>query len=526
MGERLGTVERLEGKGVDALPFDLALATFEQHIASGSSGTVAITGRFGLPPGLEIGAPVRPPLRFVDRILVDFPGTELVAETELNLGRDPYLGDHCLAGYPVLPGVIGLEAMAQVVVALGGDRFTRRVSDVVFHRPIVLTRVGLKIRVAALRAADNQVEAAVFTEEDDFQAPYFSARFEHAAEHVGIDAVNAGARVEKGDSASTDELYGPLLFQGERFRRVVRLNQCTSRVVEADLAEIAVRNWFGAFEPSTLALIDPGVADAVLHVLQTTIPHRRVIPLSIAHVVLTKDAITGCRMIGRENWTAGDIYSFDITLYDVQGTPVASWLDARFKAVNSIDVLPFLAAAPAALLCAHLERLARESLDDDAIRLSLVSQAGMSRSERRRWAIGGLGLTCEVVHRADRRPVLASGEGFVSLSHCGDTSLAIYGSRPVACDLAALDARYPDIAGRGLSAAEWVEAEVRRKLGEPRPFTLTSDRQSFGGADPSRSIVISRLLHSFGMAIGLGESRFMAAHGGKRQTKVHTEVIA
>ncbi|WP_105441237.1 type I polyketide synthase [Neorhizobium sp. T25_13] len=519
MGERLGTVERLEGKGVDALPFDLALATFEQHVASGSRGTIAITGRFGPPPGLELGGLTRQPLRFADRILVDFPGTELVAETELNLGRDPYLTDHCLGGHPILPGVIGLEAMAQVVVALAGDRFTQRLSDVIFHRPIVLTRGVLKIRVAALRTDDKQVEAAVFTEEDDFQAPYFTACFKYAAEHVGVEAVNPGPTAASGDGGSTDELYGPLLFQGERFRRIARLNQCTSRVVEADLAEAVVANWFGAFESSTLILINPGIADAALHVLQTTIPHRRVLPLSIASVVLTERATTGCRLVGRENWTAGDIYSFDVILFDVHGNPVASWLDAQFKAVDSLDVVPLLATVPS-LCSAYLERLAREELGDDAIRLSLISNAGMSRSERRCRAIEALGLKCDVVHRADGKPMLASGEGFVNLSHCTDTSLAIYGLRPVACDLAALDAHYPDVAGQRLSAAEWAEAEVRRKLGDPRPFTLTGD-----GADSGAPIVISRLLHPVGIAIALGGS-CRAKNDGTRQTKMQAEVIA
>ncbi|OOO17858.1 type I polyketide synthase [Rhizobium sophoriradicis] len=521
MGERLGTVERLEAKGVDALPFDLALSTFEQHVASGSSGVIAITGRFGPPPGLEIGRASRQPLRFVDRILVDFPGTELVTETELNLGRDPYLNDHRLEGHPVLPGVMGLEAMAQVVAALAGNGFTQRISEVIFHRPIIVTRGRLAIRIAALRAEDTQVEAAVFTEEDDFQAPYFTACFKNAPLPAGLEALNADPNAAGTDTVSADPLYGSLLFQGERFRRVAKLLRCTSRVVEADLAKIAVVNWFGVFEPSTLILLDPGAADAALHVLQATIPYRRLVPVSIADVVLTTREVTGCRLVGRENWSAGNTYSFDVKLLDLHGNLVASWLDARFKAIGSLDVIPVLPSAP--MLCsAHLERLAREELGDDAIRLSLISNARISRSERRLRAIEALGLSCNVIHRADGRPELESGEGFVNLSHCEDMSVAIYGMRPVACDLAAVDECYPDLDGQRLSAAEWAEAEVRRKLGEPRPFKLAGDRSTSSSISSAR-VITSSALQSVGMAIALGGSRPMYG-GDPKHTQTHAEV--
>ncbi len=525
MGERLGTIERLATMGVDALTFDEALTAFEQVISTGFSDTVAITGRFGPPVGLDIGSSAKRPLRFIDRILIDFPGTEVVAETELNLGRDPYLADHCLEGRAVLPGVIGLEAMAQAVTMLAGEAFSRRISDVVFHRATFVTQGGLRIRIAALRADAGRVEAAVFTEEDDFQSPCFSACFKSVSfAATGRNNVLPDRSTANGGTGEAAGLYGPLFFQGRHFQRVQRLDRCTSRMVEARLVEASVARWFGSFEPADLVLDDPGILDAALHTLQATLPHRQVLPLSIGDLELAGHVADACRFIGKENWTENHVYSFDITALDAQGGTVATWTDVRLKAIGEIDVQPSLEALPA-LYQPYLERLAREELGDDTIRFGVVRNVRLGKQQRRKQVIEALMLDDEVVSRADGHPMLISGKGFLSLSHADGTSVAVYGSSPIACDIAEVDASYPNLAGLKVAAEDWAAAEVLRKLGQPAPFSNMPARRPILGALSPVPVVFNRILPALGLVVAVGRLCNAAATETGKSLRKNTEVV-
>lgn len=504
MGERLGTIERLEAKGVDALPFDEALLIFQEHVTNGSSGTIAITGRFGPPPGLNIGPSAKHALRFIDQVLVNFPGTELVAETEINLGRDPYLADHLLQGRAVFPGVMGLEAMAQAVTTLADGTFSWRMSDIAFHRIVFVPQDGLRIRIAALRADTQRVDAAVFTEEDDFQSPSLTARFEPAACAVTVsNSVLFDSDTANEGNGAADDLYGPLFFQGRRFRRVQSLDFCTSRIVQVGLSPGAASDWFGSFEPAELVLGDPGTLDAALHALQATLPHRQVLPVSIGDLVLTGRTTDACHLIGKENWADSPIYSFDITALDAQGNTVASWLDVRVRALGEVDVKTCLEVLPE--LCQpYLERTAREELGDDTIRFGIVRDAGIGKDDRRKQVISALKLENEVVRRSDGRPILAPGNGFISLSHADATSVAVYGASPIACDIAEVDASYADATGMNITAVDWTTAEVQRKLGQPAPFSSKSaSRMVLGALSPVRDI-FTRTVPSLGLVVTVG----------------------
>ncbi|MDE3858111.1 type I polyketide synthase [Sinorhizobium meliloti] len=503
MGERLGTIERLAANGVDALPFNEAIAAFEQYVTMGFSGTVSITGRFGPPAGLDIGSSAKPPYRFLDTVLVDFPGTELIVETELNLGRDPYLADHCVNGRAVLPGVVAMEAMGQVANTLMGNDVDRRVTDVIFHRAVIVENRGLRIRIAALRSDNRQVEVAVFTEDDEFQSTVASARLHRADNKEGTFVPPRRSDDTAEESTNAMLLYDTLFFHGPLFQRLGRLISVSSRSVDVTLRDRTEITWFGAFEPRELFLGDPSVADAALHALQATIPHRRVLPLSIGEFSVFGNLSNACRIIGAENWTQGNVYSFDIDVLDGEGILVAAWKDVRFRAIAEIPVEDSLKAVP--LLCRpYLERLAREQLGDDVVRISLVLDRQLDEAQRRDRAIKELAMDSKAVWRADGRPMLLTRNGFVGFSHTGPTSLAVYGSIPVACDIAELDGSYPGQAGRGLSAEDWAAAEVLRKLEHPEPFAAMHARNRARGPLPPAPVVFTRVLPALGVAVAVG----------------------
>ncbi|MCW2935974.1 MAG: erythronolide synthase [Actinomycetia bacterium] len=92
-----------------------------------------------------------PLTRFIDRVIVHYPGIELVADADLSASSDPYLADHLPDGDLRLPAVLGMEAMAQAGHALTGAGHPPAFENVAFLRPIVVPSDGTTtIRVAAL----------------------------------------------------------------------------------------------------------------------------------------------------------------------------------------------------------------------------------------------------------------------------------------------------------------------------------------------------------------------------------------
>ncbi|WP_425100857.1 SDR family NAD(P)-dependent oxidoreductase [Tropicibacter sp. S64] len=455
MGERLGIVERLGAMGVDALPFDEALAIYTDMLDRGATGTVCITGRYGARADLIVPQE-RMPLRFTEDVLIDYPGSECVVETTLGAGRDPYLADHRVMGHEIFPGVMALEAMAQTASGLLGERVPV-VRDVAFERAIVVPHAGLRIRVAALAEADGSVSAAVFSEEDGFVSPCLRAVFD--TQDDSSDDVPA-VMDETGEPLITDAaaLYGPVFFHGPSFACVRSVRAVTSRRVVVDVTRGPAR-WFGGYEAQTLLLGDPAISDAAMHMLQMAVPHRRVLPLTVARISRFGEIGATVRIEGTENWAKDGEYSFDMAGFDADGACTFVWRDARFVALAAIDTKAVLDAAPV-LAEALLERKAREALDD-TVRVALVHGEGDRRAE----ALTRLGLdAAQVLRRADGRPMLPGGH--LSLSHGAGVTLAILSDFPVACDLTDPGETYPE----GMDAASFARAEVRRKLGLPEPF--------------------------------------------------------
>ncbi|MGX0966082.1 enediyne polyketide synthase [Bradyrhizobium japonicum] len=461
MGERLGTVERLEGKGVDALTVDQALDCFERLITEAAIGTVVVTSRFGPPPFLRIGAGQLPLLRFVDEPKLHFPNVEIVIETELSQGRDLYLSDHVIAGRRVLPGVIGLEAMAQVtsVVMPLEDRIS--ITDVAFARAVDVGESGIRIRIAALRTGGSTTEAVLYAADDHFTAPCMRATFTNA--DVSPVSVQAAAPEY---AFVAEPLYGPLFFGGERFRRVKQLKLASSRRINAELRCQSEPKWFGSYEPQNCVLWDPGSADAALHVLQAAVPHKRVLPVMIERIDVDRTTETPCGVRAVEWRGSADCYVFDIALVDAKGRSCCRWTHAAFRTVAHVDIRAVLAAAPQ-LARSYLERVARETLGDDTIEIALIEEPGLSREARRRASLHELGVNAPVLRRGDGRPMRSDGRGIISIAHGSHLTLAAVSDTAIGCDLEPLGPTPAD------AEDIWrhVAAEAIRKLGHRPDIT-------------------------------------------------------
>lgn len=458
MGERLGTVERLEQIGVDSISVDDALDMFDRLVGGGATGAIVVTSRFGPPPHLDLANELSLTGRFCDDVRIFFPEVEAVVETALNRGKDRYLDDHVIDGEAVFPGVMAMEAMAQVAGLVAPRVKINVVGDIRFDRAITVPQGGsTRIRIAALRNDDGSVDSVLTSDADGFSMPYARARFSAASRspQPWPSSNRTGAKVDAG------LLYRHLLFQGPRFQRLSHWDLMTSRDVEARFAAPQATTWFGPFEKADLVLFDPGIADATLHVLQPAVPQRRVIPVRIDEIVVFGDAGVPVRVRARELRTEGNTYVFDILVEDAAGRAVQEWRSATFAAIDRIDCTPLLDEV-SELAVPYLERLGRESLDD-TLTVAIVNNRENSRETRRGQCADRLGLAAVPIRRPDGKPTGADNAGGISFAHRGAVTLAVAGGCNVGCDI-----------NESAAGAAFVVSEVGRKLGRRLAFRGSS----------------------------------------------------
>src|SRR5262249_26865026 len=179
-----------------------------------------VMGRLRDLPTLKVERPELPFLRFIEKPRVYYPKIELIVDAELFTTTDPYLDDHIFRGERLLPAVMGLEAMAQVFMALTETNEPPVFELVKFERPVVV-RAGEAhaIRVAALVRAPGCVEVVLRSSETGFQVDHFRAtcRVGDATFEPATRTVNAGRSVI---SNPEHDLYDTVLFHTGRFRRL------------------------------------------------------------------------------------------------------------------------------------------------------------------------------------------------------------------------------------------------------------------------------------------------------------------
>ncbi|WP_159941968.1 MULTISPECIES: type I polyketide synthase [unclassified Nocardiopsis] len=477
MGERMGVVEALTREGITPISVEEGIAALRALLADPRTGpVVVVSGRTGPLPTLP-RYPDLPLGRFLDRVLVHYPGVELVTETELAAHTDPYLDDHRLDGDTLLPAVLGMEAMAQVAAALSGHPGVPVLEDMEFLRPITVPGSGATtVRVAALVRDSRTVEAAVRSEETGYATDHFRAVLRWAAETPdGGEPVTGPASVPTVPPVPLDpvtDLYGSLLFQGKLFQRLLAYRKVSAR---RTVAEVAVRNaagWFAPYLPQELVLADPGARDTVMHALQAGVPDAVLLPERVDRLrpADPADQETGHLVLyACERAREGDSHVYDVEVRGPSGRVVERWEGLRLRAVRSRG-----GAGPWAppLLGPHLERSLESVLD---LRIAVALEPGhlvpgegaegrRSRTER---AVGRLlDRPARVRHRPDGRPEVDGAH--VSVSHTAGVTLAVAGEAPLGCDIESCAERprrvWADLLGpAALSVADLVSEET----GEP-----------------------------------------------------------
>ncbi|GAA1024783.1 MULTISPECIES: type I polyketide synthase [Amycolatopsis] len=350
MAERMGAAQALARSGATPIPVEEGTELFLRLLRTPStSADVSVHGRLGeeLPAGTG---------RFLQRIRAGHPGVELVADATLSLHTDPWLDGHRVDGTALLPAVVGLEALAQAASTVAGRALTTA-CDVRFDRPVVIPDTGEHVvRVCALREGDV-VTTVLRCAESGFLVDHFSAAFPLSPSE------NATAPPEVPDRGRIEpaDLYDQLLFHNGQFRRVAAVAvpdpwSCQATITPND------EPWY------TSVLGDPAAHDATVHVLQSCVPTRRLLPIACDRVDFDPRATGVWDLRGTEQHAADGRYTWDVLATDAEGRPAVRWTGLRLADTGPLpDDRPW----PPALLSVAITRTAVALGLDPSLRVSI-----------------------------------------------------------------------------------------------------------------------------------------------------------
>ena len=482
MGERLGRVEALAAQNISAISPDEGTAWLLELLArSDLPVRVFLSGRFGGPPTLALDESEIPLTRYLERIREHVPGVELVADAELSFATDPYLADHVYADSALLPGVMGLEAMAQVARALAGDPRTPIFERVRFRHPIeVAPEAKRTIRVAGLLREDGRIELVIRSDASEFQVDHMLAeiRFDDDEEPSAPTALARSGESEApqppGPALEPErDLYGDLFFQRGRFARVKRYHALRAKSCDVEIG-VDDAQYFGAFLAQRLLLGDAGARDAAVHAIQACVPHHSLLPVGVDRIRVGElSGHTRLRLVARERWREAGVYVYDFAILDEQGAAVERWEGLRLQEVAG-GTGP--AIWPAALLAPRLEELAADHFADAGLRAALVP--GRDRAATERGASIAESASAVVRHRPDGKPELDSGRA-LSASHADDHTLVVTADAAVACDIESVAAR-PEAVWRDMLGPE--RHRLVKQLARARRESIDSAATRLWGA--------------------------------------------
>jgi enediyne polyketide synthase len=445
MGERLGRIDSLVQQGITPLSPDQAITILQQLMSQAlPTSSVVVTGRFGNLPTLTLKQRELPLLRFLENPKVDYPGIELVVEAELSLMTDPYLQDHIYQGEYIFPAVMGLEAIAEVVMALTKTTEIPQFEAVKFNRPIVVSADNpLTIRIAALVQENHQVEVVIRSQQTSFSLDHFRATCHPTSPTSPSPPPSLSPLLS---SLSPSHLYGELLFHQGRFQRLQNYHHLKATECIAEIKTDTQTPWFSRYFPHDLKLGDAGARDAAIHALQACIPQATILPVGIEQLTIyeVNDQLNH-QVIAIERKHDSDRFIYDLWVTTESGTILEVWQGLTLQIIQKKSLQsPWLAE----LLPPYLERCLREnipSVNNSDFSLILDQDETVEQRIRSDRALTHLTATKELIsRRLDGKPDNIK-EKFVSVSHCQYLTLAITANIAITCDLEIVTSRSLDL---------------------------------------------------------------------------------
>lgn len=481
MGQRLGRMDALMQQGIAPIPTDEGIKILRRLLDQPAEAiSVVVTGRYGDVSTLKVEQPELPLLRFLEQPRVYYPGVELIADVQLSTDSDPYLNDHVFQGERLFPAVMGLEAMAQGATTLVRSEVPPVFEDVKFSRPVVVPDgTSVTIRLATLARGPNLVEVALRSEETSFQIDHFRAvcRFESQDSPVETECPDTQYSQPEFPVINLDpevDLYGGILFQQGRFRRLSGYRLLKAKECVAEIKSGAATAWFNRYLPAKILLSDPGARDSVIHAIQACIPHAQLLPVGVDKFVPAVAGTSDPQFVhARERSHEGDTFTYDVQVIGVNGCLLERWEGLQLRRVSGTTIQGGWVEP---LLGPYLERRVNELMPETAVSIVVDHDPKIDPGARSDRAIQrAIGKTVSVLRRPDGKPEVMSNGGMeVSVAHSADMTIAVAGGEPLGCDIESVVNR-PSSMWRALLGPErYALAElVAREAGEDEATAAT-----------------------------------------------------
>jgi enediyne polyketide synthase len=326
--------------------------------------------------------------------------------------------------------------------------------------------------LVALASDPGRVEVALRCAATGFQLEHVRAvcRFADVPISSAVDAGRPGDRHDGVPMIGLDprvDLYGRILFQEGRFRRLQGYRRLRSTGCESRIAGAEPRDWFHHYWPGRLVLGDAAARDAVIHSIQACIPQATILPVGVGRLLPgTEYGIVPCSVRAAERLDDGDLLVYDVEVVDDDGRISERWEGLRLRVVERREPR---GEWPAALFGPYLEWRTRDLLPGSPPLSVAVERNGIASgrmcSDRLFRQI--LGPAATIARRPDGKPE-ADGRRCLTATHARDWTIAAAGAAIVACDLEPVASR-PEATWRDMLGPDrWELAGLlSRRTGEP-----------------------------------------------------------
>ncbi len=331
MGAKTGALDTLRSVGVTSIPVATGTGAYLALVQQAPATTAfVVTGKLTSDLEARLAPPFAvPPWRFLQKVLRFVPGIELVAEARLSHETDLYLAEHVFDGTPVFPGVMGLEAMAQVAMACTGRHDeTPTFREIRFQKPIIVPD-GADTRLRVFAVADEPrggtltVRVSVRSDADGFEGEHFRAECVFGDSKATPPAPPPSI---PGPLDEDPEQFSPMpLFQGKFFRRIVRIRKRVEGEESMTDVRVPVGAAYYAGHDSITVTPSPAARDAFMQSGAIIMP-----PGCLVEQIETlrfhrrpaegEELLCWVRATRREDGTL----SSDVTLYGADGGAVES----------------------------------------------------------------------------------------------------------------------------------------------------------------------------------------------------------
>jgi hypothetical protein len=227
--------------GIDMLPPEAGIPWIRRELTAGAfRGEVVVAQRLGLmleefaPAGglaTDAGAPAAVQAEkagiMVQRVLGMGPYRGLEVASEFDPAEQPFLKDHQIGGTPVLPGVMGVEAMVEAARLLRPDLRVASVEDVHFLAPFKFYRSEPRtVTVQAEYSADGEDVLAhcrligsrtLHGRQEAEVTTHFTARVRLTGAKAGSEEVREAPPGPENGKISADDIYR-VYFHGPAYQ--------------------------------------------------------------------------------------------------------------------------------------------------------------------------------------------------------------------------------------------------------------------------------------------------------------------